>query len=126
MTEYEVNYLLSELAAHQRELVEFWLTCSFAVIVASTYAPDKIVMKFYRIMSIGYLANSFLLISLKIGHMMRAGEIASESAAHTGQNTSNYVTGVSGLLLMLLMICGTFAVLHYLKQAMGASSEENT
>ncbi len=126
MTEYEVNYLLSELAVHQRELVEFWLTCSFALIVASTYAPDKIVIKFYRIMSVGYLVSSFLLVSLKIGHMMRAWEIASESAAHTGQNASNYVTGVSGLFLLLLMACGTFAVLYYLKQAMGAGSEENT
>jgi hypothetical protein len=125
VTEYGVNYLVSEIAMHSREITEFWLACSFAVIVAATYAPEKLDKKFYRFIGTGYFVSSLVFVMLRISHFMLARERLLESPFHDGQSSGYYLQGVAGTLLLLLMVFGTVAVLYYLKSSVISDRDKN-
>ena len=74
MTEYEVHQMMTEYMNNLHQLTEFWLTISFAVVVAATYAPKALERRFFTLIWIGYLSASviFLLNRISITYMATA------------------------------------------------------
>ena len=63
MTEYEIGSLLSETFDHSSGIFEYWMTLSFAAVVAAAFAAEKLHRNYIRLLAFGYfLASLFLKI----------------------------------------------------------------
>ncbi len=117
MTEYEIRLTFIEYLNTMNQLTEFWLTISFAVVVAATYAPGRLERKFFTLIWIGYLAASVVLILNRINlTLMAASLVSSNIDAGAPTHTFNPVIGsIAGGGNFLLMIIGTVGVIYYVR-----------
>lgn len=97
------------------QLTEFWLTISFAVVVAATYSPDRLERKFFTLIWTGYLAASIILVLNRINLTFMAYSLIS-SNTKTDTFYIPVVGTMAGLGNFLLMILGTVGVIYYVRK----------
>ena len=116
MTEYEVRQSFIEYLNTLNQLTEFWLTISFAVVVAATYAPERLERKFFTLIWVGYLAASIILFLNRINLSMMVFSLLSKSTGEGGAPIFQPIIGsLSGGGNFLLMILGTIGVIYYVR-----------
>lgn len=117
MTEYEVGQLIVEYMSVLNQLTEFWLTISFAVVVAATYVPARLEQKFFTLIWSGYLAASLIFFFNRINLTYTVVRMAN-SSQQAGVSVPEYHP-VFGLLgaggIFLLMLVGTLGVVYYVR-----------
>ena len=117
MTEYELGQLVVEYMSVLNQLTEFWLTISFAVVVAATYAPARLEQKFFTLIWSVYLAASLIFFFNRI-NLTYTVVTMSNSSREAGVSIPEYHP-VFGLLgaggIFLLMLVGTFGVVYYVR-----------
>ena len=117
MTEYELGQLVVEYMSVLNQLTEFWLTISFAVVVAATYAPARLEQKFFTLIWSGYLAASLIFFFNRINLTYTVVRMAN-SGREAGISIPEYHP-VFGLLgaggIFLLMLVGTLGVVYYVR-----------
>ena len=117
MTEYELGQLVVEYMSVLNQLTEFWLTISFAVVVAATYAPARLEQKFFTLIWSGYLAASLIFFFNRINLTYTVVTMAN-SSREAGVSIPEYHP-VFGLLgaggIFLLMLVGTLGVVYYVR-----------
>jgi hypothetical protein len=116
MTEYELHSLINDLFRDMDHMVEFWLSATFAVIVARFVAGDTLSRGVIRIIAFLYLAATSLSIT-------RYGLVAGRTGSYKDQlvamglepfyqpaeqNRTMYV------LILTLWFVGTGATLYFL------------
>ena len=117
MTAYEIHQMITEYMNNLHQLTEFWLTISFAVVVAATYAPRTLERRFFTLIWIGYLSASviFLLNRISITYMASAliqnSEV--ENASLPQFHPFFATAGAAGIYL--LMVIGTAGVIYYVR-----------
>ena len=116
MTEYEVRQSFIEYLNTLNQLTEFWLTISFAVVVAATYAPERLERKFFTLIWVGYLAASIILFLNRINLSLMVFSLLSKSI---GEGETTFYQPIFGSLAgggnFLLMILGTVGVIYYVR-----------
>ena len=117
MTEYEVHQMITEYMNNLHQLTEFWLTISFAVVVAATYAPKALERRFFTLIWIGYLSASviFLLNRISITYMATAliQNSNMEEAVLPHFHPFFATAGAAGIYV--LMVVGTAGVIYYVR-----------
>ena len=117
MTEYELGQTFIEYINTLNQLSEFWLSISFAVVVAATYAPDRLERKFFTLIWVGYLAASTIIFLNRINLSLMLFALISENAEAGKpsvfiQPTIGSLAGAGNFLLMIL---GTFGIVYYVR-----------
>ena len=128
MTEYEVRQSFIEYLNTLNQLTEFWLTISFAVVVAATYAPERLERKFFTLIWVGYLAASIILFLNRVNLSLM---VFSFITANTGEEGSTPIyQPVFGSLSaggnFLLMIIGTVGVIYYVRNIGSKRASKST
>lgn len=116
MTEYELSYLISESISYMGDVFEFWLTFSFAAIVATSYASDKLNVSYVKLMCLGYLSTSAFLLLARINSIAQISDLLSKME-QAGYDTSRFESGISvttGMLGLALYILGSCGILFYM------------
>ena len=117
MTEYELNALIILSAEKSGEILEFWVSISFAVVVASFFISKQINLKIFKIMGFLYLLSSVFMAAIYVGAALRANYYFSQLVVQGLEkghfdNPVNYVTLLFAFLLFFGGTCGT---LYYMK-----------
>ena len=117
MTEYEVGQTFIEYLNTLNQLTEFWLTISFAVVVAVTYAPERLERKFFTLIWAGYLAASVILFLNRINLSLMLISLVSTNtkAGVTTPFFQPIIGSMAGGGNFLLMIIGTAGIIYYVR-----------
>ncbi|NRB41469.1 MAG: hypothetical protein HRU20_23860 [Pseudomonadales bacterium] len=116
MTEYEIHYLISDKIVYMQTMAEFWLTCSFGVVVATTFAKDKLSTIYVKVLAIGYLVSSVVMLLVRTNTAIHIGSLI-EALEKSGHDIINYETnlGISSALgSYILYFGGIIGVLYYM------------
>ena len=117
MTEYELGQTFIEYINTLNQLSEFWLSISFAVVVAATYAPERLERKFFTLIWVGYLAASIIVFLNRINlSLMLFAFISENTKAGAAPPPINPIIGpMAGGGNFLLMLLGTVGVVYYVR-----------
>ena len=113
MNSFEANQLVLEYMDSLHQLTEFWLTISFAVVVAANYAPKGLDRRFFTLIWTGYLATSIIFMINRINLTYMASTLRFEDSALPQFHPVLGVMGAAGVYL--LMIIGTGGVIYYVR-----------
>ena len=116
MTEYELNALIILSAETCGEVLEFWVSISFAVVVASFFIAKEVKFKIFRIIGILYVLSSLFMASIYIGSSLRAAHYFN-LLFETGADVSHFDNAFSSstiLMASLLFFGGMAATLFYM------------
>ena len=116
MTEFELNTLLIMSAEKSGDILEFWVSVSFAVIVASFFISQQTNYKIFKLMKPLYLLASLFFASIYVGAGMRANYYYEQLIA-SGYETHFFGGPVSMATLYMavfLWFSGTGATLYYM------------
>ena len=126
MTEYELNALLIMTAEKAGEILEFWVSVSFAVVVASFFISKQINLQIFRIMGLLYFLSSIFMGSIYVGASLRANYYFSQLDT-LGFETSHFDSPVNYVTLVfafILFFGGMGATLYYLKHCAAKGAHE--
>ena len=116
MTEYQLNELLLLSTDSYGGVLEFWISVSFAVVVASFLTSDRLNRKVIRLMTFLYILSSMFLASLYISTAVRTNHYYQQLVS-AGFDTSHFDHPVNFLtlsLILLLFIGGTCGTVYYM------------
>lgn len=126
MTEFEIRTLLYEEVGVSTTDFEFWLTSSFAVLVAGYYAfsklnPDlqKTVQRLYVLVAIVFLVRWFSSMYIMYGYNLELSSLGVDVDLQIGP-------AIATVLQSLLMIFGTITVASVLKKMGSDYGSQNT
>ena len=126
MTEFEIRTLLYEEVGVSTTEFEFWLTSSFAVLVAGYYAfsklnPDlqKTVQRLYVLVAIVFLVRWFSSMYIMYGYNLELSSLGVDVDLQIGP-------AIATVLQSLLMIFGTITVASVLKKMGSDYGSQNT
>jgi len=128
MTEYELNALILLPAETSGRMLEFWVSVSFAVVVASFIISKQVNVIIFRIMGFLYLLSSLFMASIYIGSALRANHYF-EQLVVLGVDISHFdnpISRFSMLMAVTLFIGGTTTTLYYMKHCSGKLVAGNT
>lgn len=117
MTEYELNALIILSAEKCGEILEFWVSVSFAVVVASFFIAKEVNFRIFRIIGILYVLSSLFMASIYIGSSLRAAHYFN-MLVEAGADVSHFDNPVSNstiLMAALLFFGGMAATLYYVR-----------
>ena len=122
MTEYEIGSLLSETFDHSSGIFEYWMTLSFAAVVAAAFAAEKLHRNYIKLLAFGYLLASLFLFLVRIYSSLQAIDLLEklEAGGHDTTRFDNYFGMFVGVYAQVLHIIGTFGVLVYMFRAESA------
>ncbi len=128
MNEYELGQTFIEYLNTLNQLSEFWLSISFAVVVAATYTPERLERKFFTLIWVGYLAASLIIFINRINLSLMLSVFISEYAKAGApppfiQPTMGIMAGVGNFLLMIF---GTAGVVYYVRNIGKKRARQNT
>lgn len=128
MTEYELHQMIAQSIDTLHSLNEFWLTISFAVVVAVTYAPKVLTRVYTAILFYGYLAaaTSFILARFNVAYVVTKYVQQLQGAGYDTPPHANPIALVSTVGIYLIMVVGTIAILYYIKKTTKNSGHSNT
>lgn len=116
MTEFELRTLLYEEVGVSTLDFEFWLTSSFAVLVAGYYAfsklsPDlqKTVQRMYVLVAIVFLIRWFSSMYIMYGYNLELSSLGVDVGLQIGP-------AIATVMQSLLMVFGTITVVSFLKK----------
>ena len=116
MTEFELRTLLYEEVGVSTLDFEFWLTSSFAVLVAGYYAfsklsPDlqKTVQRLYVLVAIVFLVHWFSSMYIMYGYNLELSSLGVDVGLQIGP-------ALATVMQSLLMVFGTITVVSFLKK----------
>ena len=126
MTEYELNTLIILSAEKSGDILEFWVSISFAVVVASFFISKQINLKIFKIMGLLYFLSSIFMAAIYVGAALRANYYFSQLMAQGMErgHFDNPVNLVTLLFAFLLFFGGTSATLYYMKYCASQSRHE--
>ena len=116
MTEYEMNSLLLESTASYGGVLEFWVSISFAVVVASFFTSKQLNRKVIRLMTFLYILSSLFLASLYISTAIRTNHYYQDmiSAGFDVSHFDHPVNFITLFLIFLLFVGGSCGTVYYL------------
>ena len=127
MTEYELNTLIMLASERCGNMIEFWVSVSFAVVVASFFISKQINVKIFKIMGFLYLLSSLFLASIYIGAALLASYYF-DQLVNLGFDTNHFqnpVSIASVLMATLLFSGGTCAVIYYINFCAGGTINDD-
>jgi len=115
MTEFELHELINETIVIAENNFEFWLTASFAVLVAGYFAVPNLLSGFQRIVFAlyGLVSLVFLIRWLDMGFLIR--RYSMELVELGGSAPGTVGTNVAFVLQTLILIFGTIATICFLQ-----------
>lgn len=116
MTEYELNTLIMLAAEKSGDVMEFWVSVSFAVVVASFFISKKLNVKIFKIMGFLYALSSIFMASIYVGSALRANHYF-EQLLKLGFDASHFdnLAGFTTIVMApLLFFGGTGGTLYYM------------
>ena len=126
MTEFELRTLLYEEVGVSTLDFEFWLTSSFAVLVAGYYAfsklsPDlqKTVQRLYVLVAIVFLVHWFSSMYIMYGYNLELSSLGVDVGLQIGP-------ALATVMQSLLMVFGTITVVSFLKKMGSDYGSQNT
>jgi hypothetical protein len=126
MTEFELRTLIYEQIQVASGDFEFWITASFAVLVAGFYAFKNLEPNLQKTVRLLYLATASVFILRWFASFYTMYEyqtVLSEQGADLGLQIGS---GIATLIQTLLMLFGTFAVWSFLKKEGSENTPNNT
>ena len=116
MTEYELNELYLMSTDAYGSVLEFWVSISFAVVVASFFTSSKLNTSIIRLMAFLYILSSMFLASLYITTSIRTYHYYREMAAagFATWHLDHPVNFVTLGLVLLLFLGGTIGTVYYM------------
>ena len=127
MTEYEMMLLINEYMSTLNQFTEFWITISFAVVVAATYAPSNLGANYSNMLFYGYLAVSIILVCGRTNWLFAiyklSQRVIDQGYPYPG---SSLFGSVAGAGIFLMMFFGTIGVLFYTRKAIQTNISKNT
>jgi hypothetical protein len=117
MTEYELNALLLESTEAFSGVLEFWVSISFAVVVASFFTSKQLNRKVIRLMTFLYILSSMFLASLYMAAAVRTSHYyqAMNSAGYDASHFDNPMNYITLFLMLVLYVGGTCGTVFYLR-----------
>ena len=124
MTEFELGSLISEASLYSSGIFEFWLTLSFAAVVAATFAVEKLHRNYMRLLIVGYLLASifFLLTRIYIASQILDLMQQLDAAGYDSSRFDSTLGLVVAAYAPILHILGTIGVVIYMFKANRASN----
>lgn len=125
MTAYELSYLISETEAFIDVIFNRWVQATFAVLVATYFAAERINTLFLKIMGTLYLVYSLAQLSTVAFQASKLIDYVYELEKLVDDYAGNVLFSIPGAVLILVVfIVGTVSTLYYLNhtQKKGASS----
>lgn len=126
MTEFEIRTLIYEEVQIAAGEFEFWVTASFAVLVAGYYAFQDLEPRLQRTVRVLYVTTASVFIVRWFSSMYKMYEYhmtLSEQGVHFGSQVG---PGIATLVQTVLMLFGTFAVLSFLKKLGNKNTSSNS
>jgi uncharacterized membrane protein YfcA len=116
MTEYELGSLISEAYDYSSGLFEFWMTLSFAAIVAGAYAGEKLHRSYLRLLAFGYFFASLFLYLVRLHVAFQATDLIGqlEASGYDSTRYDNLFSLAIGLYGQVLHIFGTLGILAFM------------
>ncbi len=128
MNEFELGQTFIEYLNTLNQLSEFWLSISFAVLVAATYAPERLERKFFTLIWVGYLAASIIIFINRINLSLMLNAFIYEYAKAGAPPP--FIQPAMGIMAgggnFLLMIFGTAGVVYYVRKIGKERARQNT
>jgi hypothetical protein len=125
MTAYELSYLISETEAFVDVIFSRWVQATFAVLVATYFAAERINTLFLKIMGLLYFAYSLAQLSTIAFQASKLVDYVYALEKLVDDYAGNVIFSVPGAVLILVVfIVGTVSTLYFLHhtQKKGASS----
>ena len=125
ITAYELSYLVSETEAFIDVIFNRWVQATFAVLVATYFAAEKINTLFLKIMGSLYLAYSLAQLSTIAFQASKLIDYVEELETLVDDYAGNVIfSAPGGVLILIVFIVGTLSTLYFLHytQKEGASS----
>jgi len=124
MTEYELNELLLTTADKFSGIVEFWVSISFAVVVACFFISGKVNRKVLKLMGFLYVLSSLFLATLYVAFAIRANHYYElmVSSGYEVAHFSNPASLTTLVLVSILFIGGTFSTVYYMYSCINGGS----
>ena len=126
MTEFELRTLLYEEVGVSTIDFEFWLTSSFAVLVAGYYAFSKLkpelqktVQRLYILVEIVFLVRWFSSMYMMYGYNLELSSLGVDVGLQIGP-------AIATVLQSLLMVFGTITVVSVLRKMGSDYASQNT
>lgn len=128
MTEYELNTLIILSGETSGGMIEFWVSVSFAVVVASFFISKQVNVKIFQIMRFLYLLSSLFMASIYIGSAIRASYYFNHlvSLGVDVSHIDNPVSITSVLMAATLFLGGTIATMYYINYCAQSSDAGST
>jgi hypothetical protein len=117
MTEYELNTLLLATTEGYSSVLEFWVSVSFAVVVASFFTSKQLNRKVIGLMTFLYILSSLFLASLYIATAVKSNHYYQKmfSAGFDVSHFDHPVNFITISLIFLLFVGGTFGTVYYMR-----------
>lgn len=122
MTIAELYDLLYTTRSMLDQILEFWLTASFAVLVASHFLADRLTRPIAALLAISYSVFSALLMTRFYVTGTKAFEIRERLVA-AGETFSGGGSQLVGILSTVTFIVGFVAVLFVLRASLNAARD---
>jgi len=118
MTEYELHQMIGQSIDTLHSLNEFWLTISFGVVVAVTYAPKLLTRAYIAIIFYGYLAaaTSLILGRFSVSYVVTKYVQQLQGAGYDNPPHANPIALLSTIGIFFIMVLGTVTILYYIKK----------
>ena len=125
MTEYEIGSLLSETFDHSSGIFEYWMTLSFAAVVAAAFAAEKLHRNYIRLLAFGYFLASLFLFLVRIYSSLQALDLLEmlEAGGYDTTRFDNSFGLLVGVYAHVLHVIVTFGVLVYMLRVNRAENE---
>ena len=116
MSEFELTNLIHLSTERSANLLQFWLTASFAVVMASYFGGDKLNGLMFKLVATLYMLASVTFLCSSIDGAVQYTEYM-KRMAEQGYETAQFdsVYGwIAGIGMLSLYVIGTLGVLYYL------------
>jgi hypothetical protein len=119
MSEFELTNLIYLSSERSANILQFWLTASFAVVMASYFGGDKLNGLMFKLVATLYVLASVTFVCSAISGSVQFTEYM-KRMAEQGYETdqfNNIYGWIAGIGMLSLFVIGTIGVLFYLRWA---------
>jgi len=116
MTEYEINELMLAVQGSFTPLVQFWVSISFATVVAAFFTANRLNKSIIRLMAFLYVLTSLFVASVYFNYAVKLRHYykLAKEAGFNIEHYSNFSSNAAAILVGIVFICGTIGTLFYL------------
>jgi hypothetical protein len=117
MSEFDLTNLVYMASERSANLLQFWLSASFAVVMASYFGRGKLHGPVFKLVAALYVIASVTFICFTISGSVQYDEYVTRMAEQ-GYETAhfyNIYSWIGGIGMLSLFVIGTLGVLYYLR-----------